>query len=88
MPSRVVQNGVLLWLYPGAIGVVSRAWQGSPGRRAQRGDERLVAVVLGAPGEPFSAAATLLNYVRRLRAPDASQGEPLDDVDVGGGASR
>ena len=87
---RVVQNrNVLLWLYPGAIGV--KTGFTSPAGfclvgAAQRGDERLVAVVLGAPGEPFSAAATLLNYGfdafehRTL----LRQGEPLDDVDVGG----
>ena len=87
---RVVQNrNVLLWLYPGAIGV--KTGFTSPAGfclvgAAQRGDERLVAVVLGAPGEPFSAAATLLNYGfdafehRTL----LREGEPLDDVDVGG----
>ena len=87
---RVVQNrNVLLWLYPGAIGV--KTGYTSPAGfclvgAAQRGDERLVAVVLGAPGEPFSGAATLLNYgfdafeYRTL----LREGEPLDDVDVGG----
>ena len=73
---RVVQNrNVLLWLYPGAIGV--KTGFTSPAGfclvgAAQRGDERLVAVVLGAPGEPFSAAADPAELrVRRLRAPDA-----------------
>jgi len=87
---RIVQNrNVLLWLYPGAIGV--KTGFTSPAGfclvgAAQRGDERLVAVVLGAPGEPFSAAATLLNYgfdafeYRTL----LREGERLDDVDVGG----
>lgn len=87
---RIVQNrNVLLWLYPGAIGV--KTGYTSPAGfclvgAAQRGDERLVAVVLGAPGEPFSAAATLLNYgfdgfERRTLL---REGERLDDVDVGG----
>jgi serine-type D-Ala-D-Ala carboxypeptidase (penicillin-binding protein 5/6) len=87
---RIVQNrNVLLWLYPGAIGV--KTGFTSPAGfclvgAAQRGDERLFAVVLGAPGEPFSAAATLLNYgfdafeYRTL----LREGERIDDVDVGG----
>jgi D-alanyl-D-alanine carboxypeptidase (penicillin-binding protein 5/6) len=87
---RIVQNrNVLLWLYPGAIGV--KTGFTSPAGfclvgAAQRGDERLVAVVLGAPGEPFSAAAALLNYgfdafEHRMLL---REGEPLDDVDIGG----
>src|SRR4029453_231776 len=87
---RVVQNrNVLLWLYPGAIGV--KTGFTSPAGfclvgAAQRGDERLVAVVLGAPGGPFSAAAPLLTYgfdafeSRTL----LREGERRDDVDVGG----
>src|SRR4029453_1970487 len=87
---RIGQNrNVLLWLYPGAIGV--KTGFTSPAGfclvgAAQRGDERLFAVVLGAPGEPFSAAATLLNYgfdafeYRTL----LREGERIDDVDVGG----
>ncbi|HET7928799.1 MAG TPA: D-alanyl-D-alanine carboxypeptidase family protein [Actinomycetota bacterium] len=87
---RIVQNrNVLLWLYPGAIGVktgyTSQAGFCVVGA-AQRGDERLVAVVLGAPGEPFSAAATLLNYGFDAfeRRTLLREGEGLDDVDVGG----
>ncbi|MGA9160720.1 MAG: D-alanyl-D-alanine carboxypeptidase family protein [Actinomycetota bacterium] len=63
---RIVQNrNVLLWLYPGAIGV--KTGFTSPAgfclvAAAERGDERLVAVVLDEPGEPFSDAAALLNY--------------------------
>ena len=63
---RIVQNrNVLLWLYPGAIGV--KTGFTSPAgfclvAAADRGDERLVAVVLGEPAEPFSDAAALLNY--------------------------
>jgi serine-type D-Ala-D-Ala carboxypeptidase (penicillin-binding protein 5/6) len=87
---RIVQNrNVLLWLYPGAIGV--KTGYTSPAGfclvgAAQHGDERLVAVVLGAPGEPFSAAATLLNYGFDAfeRRTLLREGEPLDDVDVGG----
>jgi serine-type D-Ala-D-Ala carboxypeptidase (penicillin-binding protein 5/6) len=87
---RIVQNrNVLLWLYPGAIGV--KTGYTSPAGfclvgAAQRGDERLVAVVLGAPGEPFSVAATLLNYGFDAfeRRTLLREGERLDDVDVGG----
>ena len=63
---RVVQNrNVLLWLYPGAIG----AKTGFTSRAgycvvavAERKGLRLAAVVLGAPGEPFSDAAALLDH--------------------------
>jgi len=87
---RTVQNrNVLLWLYPGAIGV--KTGFTSPAGfclvgSAQRGDERLVAVVLGEPGEPFSDAAALLNYGfdafehRTL----LREGEELENVDLGG----
>jgi serine-type D-Ala-D-Ala carboxypeptidase (penicillin-binding protein 5/6) len=63
---RIVQNrNALLWLYPGALGVKT-GFTSAAGycvvATAQRGDERLLAVVLGEPGEPFSDAAALLNY--------------------------
>ena len=87
---RIVQNrNVLLWLYPGAIGV--KTGFTSPAgfcvvAGAQRGDERLLAVVLGEPGEPFSDAAALLNYgfeafERRMLI---QAGESLGSVDVDG----
>jgi serine-type D-Ala-D-Ala carboxypeptidase (penicillin-binding protein 5/6) len=87
---RIVQNrNVLLWLYPDAIGVKT-GYTGPAGfcvvGAAQREDERLVAVVLGAPGEPFSAAAALLNYGFDAFEQRAllRKGERLDDVEVGG----
>jgi D-alanyl-D-alanine carboxypeptidase (penicillin-binding protein 5/6) len=63
---REIQNrNVLLWLYPGAIGVKT-GFTTAAGfcvvGAAQREDRRLVAVVLGAPSDAFSDAATLLNY--------------------------
>lgn len=87
---RVVQNrNVLLWLYPGAIGV--KTGFTSPAgfcvvAGAQRGNQRLLAVVLGEPGEPFSDAAALLNYGfeafdRRMLV---QAGEGLGSVDVDG----
>ncbi len=65
-PPRTVQNrNVLLWLYPGAFGVKT-GYTARAGfcvvAAAQRDGRRLVAVVLGSPSEPFSEAATLLNY--------------------------
>lgn len=63
---RIVQNrNVLLWLYPGAIGVKT-GFTTPAGfcvvAAAERDGERLLAVVLGHPGEPFSDAAALLNH--------------------------
>lgn len=88
--SRVIQNrNVLLWLYPGAIGVktgyTSRAGFCVAGA-AERDGLRLLAVVLGEPGEPFSDAATLLNYgfaafERRLLV---EEGDRLGSVSIGG----
>jgi D-alanyl-D-alanine carboxypeptidase (penicillin-binding protein 5/6) len=62
----VVQNrNALLWLYPGALGVKT-GFTSAAGfcvvATAERGDERLLAVVLGEPREAFSDAAALLNY--------------------------
>ena len=79
---------MLLWLYPGAIGV--KTGFTSPAgfcvvAGAQRGDERLLAVVLGEPGEPFSDAASLLNYgFEAFERRTIQAGESLESVDVGG----
>jgi D-alanyl-D-alanine carboxypeptidase (penicillin-binding protein 5/6) len=87
---RIVQNrNVLLWLYPGTIGV--KTGFTSPAgfclvAAAQREGERFVAVVLGEPGEPFSDAAALLNYAfesfERTSLVDA--GDALGVVEVEG----
>ncbi|MGQ0670192.1 MAG: D-alanyl-D-alanine carboxypeptidase family protein [Actinomycetota bacterium] len=63
---RLVQNrNVLLWLYPGAIGVKT-GFTSAAGfcvvAVAERDGRALVAVVLGASGEAFSDAAALLDY--------------------------
>jgi serine-type D-Ala-D-Ala carboxypeptidase (penicillin-binding protein 5/6) len=63
---RTVQNrNALLWLYPDSTGVKT-GFTTPAGfcivASAERDGRRLVAVVLGAPGEPFSDAAALLNY--------------------------
>jgi len=65
-PPRHIQNrNVLLWLYPGAIGVKT-GFTSAAGRciiaTGGRGDTRVIAVVLGERGEPFDDAATLMNY--------------------------
>jgi D-alanyl-D-alanine carboxypeptidase (penicillin-binding protein 5/6) len=63
---RHIQNrNALLWLYPGAIGAktgTTAAAGECVAAVAERGGRRLIAVVLGSPREPFSDAATLLNY--------------------------
>ncbi|MGH2738876.1 MAG: D-alanyl-D-alanine carboxypeptidase family protein, partial [Actinomycetota bacterium] len=63
---RTIQNrNVLLWLYQGATGGktgFTSAAGHSVVATAERDGLRLVAVVLGAPGEAFSGAASLLNF--------------------------
>lgn len=89
-PPRVVQNrNVLLWLYPGAVGVktgyTSRAGY-CVVAVAEREGVRLAAVVLGAPADAFSDAAALLDHgfhaFERRRLVDA--GEDLGTVAVSG----
>ena len=87
---RIVQNrNALLWLYPGAIGVKT-GFTTPAGfclvAAAERDGERLVAVVLGEPGEPFSDAATLLNhgFAAFERRTLLERGAPLGTVEVAG----
>ena len=89
-PPRIVQNrNILLWLYPGAIGVKT-GFTSEAGfcvvASAEREGMRLVAVVLGEPSEPFSDAAALLNYGFAAfdRRTLVERGERLGVVDVGG----
>ncbi|MGH2661066.1 MAG: D-alanyl-D-alanine carboxypeptidase family protein [Actinomycetota bacterium] len=89
-PSRVIQNrNVLLWLYPGAIG--GKTGFTTPAgfclvAAAERDGVRLVAVVLGEPGEPFSDAAALLDHgfaafeLREL----VREGRPFGAVPIAG----
>jgi D-alanyl-D-alanine carboxypeptidase (penicillin-binding protein 5/6) len=88
--SRTVQNrNVLLWLYPGAIGVKT-GFTSAAGfcvvGAAERDGVRLVAVVLGEPGEPFSDAATLLDYGFSAfeRRQLVTEGEPLGTITIAG----
>jgi serine-type D-Ala-D-Ala carboxypeptidase (penicillin-binding protein 5/6) len=82
-PRRIQNRNVLLWLYPGATGVktgYTAAARYCVVATAERDGRRLIAVVLGAPGEPFSEAASLLNYgfdgfvTRRLVAAGQDEG--------------
>jgi len=87
---RMVQNrNALLWLYPDATGVKT-GFTTPAGfcivAAAERDDRRLVAVVLGESGEPFSDAAALLNYgfegfEQRMLV---RSGTSLDAVEVAG----
>lgn len=64
-PRRIQNRNVLLWLYPGAFGTKtgSTALAGvCLVASAERDGRRLVAIVLHAPDEAFSDAASLLNY--------------------------
>jgi serine-type D-Ala-D-Ala carboxypeptidase (penicillin-binding protein 5/6) len=64
-PRRLQNRNVLLWLYPGAVGVKT-GFTTPAGHcviaAARRGDRGLLSVVLGLPDEPFSEGATLLDY--------------------------
>jgi D-alanyl-D-alanine carboxypeptidase (penicillin-binding protein 5/6) len=91
---RVVENrNALLWLYAGATGVKT-GFTSAAGycvvATAVRGDERLLAVVLGEPGEPFSDAAALLNYgfARFDRRPLVTIGEDLGTIAIEGRSVR
>jgi serine-type D-Ala-D-Ala carboxypeptidase (penicillin-binding protein 5/6) len=88
--ARIVQNrNALLWLYPGAIGVKT-GFTSAAGfcvvATAVRGNERLLAVVLGEPGEPFSDAAALLNFgfAAFERRPLISEGRAIGTVNIDG----
>jgi D-alanyl-D-alanine carboxypeptidase (penicillin-binding protein 5/6) len=88
-PRRVQNRNVLLWLYPGATGVKT-GFTSEAGfclvAAAEREGVRLVSIVLGEPGEPFSEAAELLNYgfAAFERRTLITQGETLGTVDLGG----
>jgi D-alanyl-D-alanine carboxypeptidase (penicillin-binding protein 5/6) len=65
-PDRVIQNrNALLWLDDAATGMKTGTTRGAGAclvATATRDGRRLVAIVLGADREPFSAAASLLDY--------------------------
>lgn len=90
--ERSVQNrNALLWLYPDATGV--KTGFTSPAgycvvATAERGDRRLVVVVLGDSGDVFNEAATLLNYgfAAFTRHTFVTRGEPNGVVSLPGGS--
>jgi D-alanyl-D-alanine carboxypeptidase (penicillin-binding protein 5/6) len=91
-PDRKVQNrNVLLWLYPGATGIKT-GYTARAGyceiATAERDGRREVAVVLGAPSDAFSDAATLLNYGFAAFAEHTfvSAGAPGGVVELAGGS--
>jgi D-alanyl-D-alanine carboxypeptidase (penicillin-binding protein 5/6) len=90
-PPRHVQNrNALLWLYPGAIGVKTGFTAGAGYcliATAQRGDRRLIAIVLGDRDEPFSEAAALLDHgFHGFRERTfVRAGEPIGTVAIRGG---
>jgi D-alanyl-D-alanine carboxypeptidase (penicillin-binding protein 5/6) len=88
--TRVIQNrNVLLWLYPGALGVKT-GFTSAAGfcivATAERDGERLLAVILGESGEPFSDAAALLDYgfAAFERRTVIEAGERVRPVEIGG----
>ena len=90
--DRHIQNrNVMLWLYEGATGVktgyTSRAGY-CVVATAERDGRRLVAVVLGAPGDAFSDAATLLDhgFAAFTEHTFVTAGEPNGVVTLPGGS--
>lgn len=92
--ARRVQNrNVLLWLYPGAIGVKTGYTVGARFclvAAAERDGLRLVSIVLGAPTPEgqFSDSATLLNYgfAAFERRTFVDEGELLGSLRLPGGS--
>ena len=90
--ERDIQNrDVLLWLYPGATGVKT-GYTSKAGycvvATAERDGRRLVAVVLGAPGDAFSDAAALMDYgfAAFTQHTFVTHGEPNGVVTLPGGS--
>jgi D-alanyl-D-alanine carboxypeptidase (penicillin-binding protein 5/6) len=88
-PRSIQNRNALLWLYAGATGVKT-GFTSAAGfcivATAERGDERLLAVVLGEPAEAFSDAAALLNYgfAAFERRALIEAGAPMGRVEVDG----
>jgi D-alanyl-D-alanine carboxypeptidase (penicillin-binding protein 5/6) len=89
--DRVIQNrNALLWLYAGAFGTKTGSTAGAGAclvASAARDGRRLVAIVLDAPREPFSSAATLLEYGFEGWENEelVAAGDPLGSVAIRGG---
>ncbi|MBI3647527.1 MAG: D-alanyl-D-alanine carboxypeptidase [Actinobacteria bacterium] len=90
-PRHIQNRNVLLWLYPGATGVKTGYTSGAGYcvvATAEAGGRKLIAVVLGDAGEPFSDAATLLDYGFAAFAQErlVEAGESLGLVRIRGGS--
>lgn len=90
-PRRVQNRNALLWLYPGASGVKT-GYTAVAGfcliATAERDGRRLVAIVLGDRGEPFSDAAALLDHGFEGFGEETfvQAGEAIGTVAIRGGA--
>jgi len=90
-PRRVQNRNALLWLYRGAIGAKTGFTTGAGFcliATAERGDRRLVAIVLGDRNEAFSEAAELLDhgFDGFREATFVRAGEAVGTVAIRGGA--
>jgi len=91
-PDRRIQNrNAMLWLYPGSFGTKTGMTAGAGAclvASARRNGRTLVAIILHAPREPFSAAAALLNYGFEGWAVDTivAAGQPEGTVAIRGGS--
>ena len=89
--DRVIQNrNALLWLYAGTLGTKTGSTAEAGAclvASASRDGRRLVAIVLDAPREPFSSAASLLEYGFEGWEDDelVAEGDALGTVDIQGG---
>jgi D-alanyl-D-alanine carboxypeptidase (penicillin-binding protein 5/6) len=92
-PRRIQNRNALLWLYPGAIGAKTGSTAGAGYcviGVAERGGRRLMAIVLGSSKEPFSEAATLLDYGFQAFTQHTfvEAGQDVGTVAIRGGAVR
>lgn len=92
-PREIQNRNVLLWLYPGAIGIKTGYTTGARFclvGAAERDGLRLATVVLGAPTPEgqFSDSAALLNYgfAAFERHTFVEDGQPLGSLQIPGGA--
>jgi len=88
-PPREIQNrNVMLWLYPGTTGGKT-GFTSDAGYcvvvSARRGDMSLLTVILGEKGEPFSEAASLLDwgFASLEEATPVQQGDPVGTRRIG-----
>jgi serine-type D-Ala-D-Ala carboxypeptidase (penicillin-binding protein 5/6) len=88
---RIQNRNALLWLYPGATGVKTGFTSGAGYclvATAERGNRRLLVVLLGEPNEAFSDAAALLNhgFDAFTKHTFVRAGDSLGTVGIRGGA--